>query len=316
MAEITKYNSFDNSIQNGDIVVFLDGSRKTIKKVDGHKVVFEDDSKSDLWSIENLIEGIIHLDAVQSIPVATPFDYNKDGLKVKNTDSNFKSLATSYEELKKLMYHGGDKVEFYHITAIQNALAIFAGDYFYSREAGVGHIKYDNAKLNDITSSVMSSNYSYRLEKYARFYLNIKNKTTYSMYKNYGQHGSYGVIIAFDYPVIWKSKTKVILSPTNAHGLVDEDYNWSRYNIGYEPNIKNLDASRFDFKRTFSACDFKEDNPYLAAEILFYEKIDLSLVSHVYFKTTRERDYFLSKIPYNKKVALANKCVVKEELFW
>ena len=316
MAKIVKYNSFDTDIKSGDVVVFVDGTKKIIQKItDGHRVTFEDGTKTDLWIVEDKIEGIIHRFIEKQNPVPVPIVFDSEpSMPVKKPQ--FNSLATSYKELNRKLYHGGDVVEFYHITAVQNALAIFMGNYFYSREAGQGLIKYDNVELNDITNSVMSTNYSWRLEKYARFYLNIKNKATYAMHKNYMKYGSFGVIVAVDFSAIWKSKTKVILSPVNAHGLVDSDFDWSKYNIGFEANVKNLDASRFDLKRTYSACDFNEDNPYLAAEILFYEKIDLSNVSHIYFRTTRERDIFLNKLPYNKRTLLSSKCVVREELFW
>lgn len=316
MEKIIKYNSFNADIKSGDVVVFTNGAKKIIQKItDGHRVVFEDGTKIDLWIIEDKIEGIVRKNAGKLKPVVTPAYFDPEPTETIKIQC-FNSLATSYKELNKKLYHGGKAVEFYHITAVQNALAIFMGDYFYSREAGRGLIKYDNVELNDITNSVMSTNYSWRLEKYARFYLNIKNKATYAMHKNYMKYGSFGVIVAVDFSAIWKSKTKVILSPVNAHGLVDSDFDWSKYNIGFEINVKNLDASRFDLKRTYSACDFNEDNPYLAAEILFYEKIDLSNVSHIYFRTTRERDIFLNKLPYNKRTLLSSKCVVREELFW
>lgn len=316
MEKIAKYNFFDTDIKSGDVVVFVDGNKKTIQRItDGHSVVFEDGTKVDLWTNEYNIEGIIHRNLNKPKPVATPIVFKKSPVMTIKRN-NFNSLATSYKDLNRKLYYGGDGVEFYHITAFQNALEIFAGDYFYSREAGQGHIKYDNVELNDITSSVMSTNRSWRLKKYARFYLNIKNKTTYAMYKNYMEYGSFGVIIAVDFSAIWKSKTKVILSPVNAHNLVDSDFDWFKYNIGFEPNVKNLDSTKFDLKRTYSVCDFNEENPYLAAEILFYEKIELSNVSHIYFKVARERDTFLNKLPYNKRTLISSKCVVKEELFW
>ena len=297
MKPLTKYNSFDKDIKGGDSVVFNDERIKVIKKItDGHRVVFEDGSKTDLWIIEDSIKGIIHRTAIIPKSTVVPLVFEPEPSKPQE-EKNVKCLATSYKELNRKLYHGGDGVEFYHITAVQNALAIFNGDYFYSRESGQGHIKYDNIELNDITNSVMASNYSWRLEKYARFYLNIKNKATYAMHKNYMQNKSFGVIVAIGFSSIWKSGTQVILSPVNAHNLLDCDFEWSKYNIGRETNLKNLDASQFDLRQTFSSCDFSEDNPYLAAEILFYDKIALDNVSHVYFRTTREMDYFLSKLP-------------------
>ena len=316
MEKIVKYNSFDTDLKNGDIVVFRNGERKTIKRIeDGHRAIFTNGNICDLWTNEDKIHGVIHMNLEKPKPVAEPIVFESVPFTKKDTPT-FNGLASSYKELNKLLYHGGDIVEFYHITAIQNVLAIVSGDYFYSRESGKGRIKYDNVELNEITSSVMSSNYSWRLEKYARFYLNIKNKATYAMHKNYIQHGSFGAIIAVGFPAIWKSNTKVILSPQNAHGLVDSDFDWSRYNIGIEKNLKNLDASRFDFKKTFARCDFDEENPYLAAEILFYDKIDLNNISHIYFRVPREMNYFLSKLPYNKRTLLESKSAVREELFW
>ncbi len=319
MEKIEKYNHYSDDIKNGDIVVFKDNSRKAIRKIeDGHKVTFEDGSKRDLWIVEDQVEGIIHMHVKRTLPIsATIISGDCERIDVFNDKKeSFGSLATSFKELNKKLYHGGDGVEFYHLTAIQNALAIFQGDYFYSRESASGIIKYDNVKLNEITDSVMSSNRSVRLEKYARFYLNIKNKATYAMHKNFDNNHSFGVIIALGFSSIWKSKTNVILSPINAHDLIDSDFDWSKYNIGFEKNIKNLDASRFNLEKTFEDCDFISDNPFLLAEILFFDKIGLENVSNIYFKSSREMNYFLDNLPYNKRALLQVKCSVKEELFW
>ena len=319
MEKIDKYHSYDNTLKDGDVLVFIDESKKTIQKIkDGHKVTFSDGSKRDLWIIEDKIKGVIHTHIEKPKPLAAIISTD-DFEEVKlfeNKKEPFKSLATSYKELKKLLYHGGNSVEFYHITAIQNAIEIFSGDYFYSRESAKGHIKYDNVELNDITGSVMSTNYSWRLEKYARFYLNIKNKATYAMHINFKEHNSFEVIVALDFSAIWTSKTNVILSPENAHGLVDSDFDWSKYNIGIEKNIKNLDAAEFNLRMTFEHYDPLIDNPYLCAEILFYNKVSLENISHIYFKNSKEMDYFLGKLPYNKRTSLKNKCIVREELFW
>ena len=242
MTKIKKYNSYDKSIKAGDVVVFIDDTKKTIARIDGgHRVVFGDGTKCDLWAIEGEIKGIDTTDTKmeQIKPVAKPINFNSIQVEPLKSNKVFSPLATSYKELNKLLYHGGKNIEFYHLTAAQNALEIINGKYLYSREAGEGHIKYDNAILNDTSGAVMGSNYSYRTEKYVRFYLNIQNGATYSFHKNITKNKSFEVIIAVGFSSIWKTKTNVILSPINAHYLRDEDYDWSKYNIAIESNLKN-----------------------------------------------------------------------------
>lgn len=304
-------------VERGDIVEFIDGTSKVVKKAtDGHRVVFEDGSTVDLWIIEYRIKNIVrgNVEPYSSKETSSYFDFDLFEETKKSEERTY--LATTYRELRSKLYHGGDGVEFYHITAVQNALSILNNDYFYSRESAEGNIKYDNAILNETSGSVMGSNHSYRTEKYARFYLNIKNAATYSFFKNYTQNKSFGVIFAVDFSAIWKSKTKVILSPINAHYLKDDDFDWSRFNIAFEQNLKNLDPSKFDLKSTYSVYDSSVDNPYLTAEILFYDKINLDIISHIYFKNNYEMNYFLEKLPYDKRKIFKDKCLVKESLFW
>lgn len=318
MEKTTKFNYLITDIKAGDTIIFTDGNKKTIKKIsNGHRIIFDDGSNLDLWVAEGKILEVISKEIKKEEPIASPFDFKSmPPVKPVQKSVNVIPLATNYKELNKKLYHGGDNIEFFHITAAQNAYSILMGDYLYSREAGLGHVRYDNIKLNDTTGSVMGSNRSYRLEKYARFYLNIRNGATCSFCNNYSNHSTFGVIIAVGFSSIWKAKTKVLLSPINAHYLEDDDFNWSKYNIADERNLKNLDANRFNFRSTFLDYDKNIDNPYMMAEILFYEKISLDNISHIYFKRKIEMDYFLSKLPYNKRKMLESKCVVKKELFW
>ena len=125
MTKIVKYNSFDANIGYGDVVVFVDGTKKIIQKIiDGHRVVFEDGTKTDLWIIQGKIEGIIHRFLEKPNPVVVPIVFDSEpSTPIKKPQ--FNSLATSYKELRRKLYHGGDAVEFYHITAVQNAITIF-----------------------------------------------------------------------------------------------------------------------------------------------------------------------------------------------
>lgn len=318
---IEKYNSFDD-IYPGDIVVFEGGAEKVVSKInDGHKAVFEDGDILDLWIFENQIKGIIHINREEAKPKIKNEvqDFKGDGSFSSNLDykkSSFISLANNYKELYKKMYHGGDYVEFYHITAAQNAINIFKGEFFYSRESAGDNVTYDNIQFNEITSSVMSSNCSYRIEKYARFYLNIKNRATYSMHKNYLKNNTFPVIIAVNFTAIWTSKTHVILSPSNGHNLDDDGFNWKMYDISKEVNLKNIDNSKFDFYKTYEDCSFTEDNKYNYAEILFYDKIALDNVSHIYFKNFIDKKAFLSTFSIEKRKIIEGKCLVDEKLFW
>ena len=323
MDKIEKYNGFADEIKAKDIIVFTNGERKEVIGVKGHIVTFEDEKPRDLYVIEQNIEGIIHW--VREKPHQTT-PTRKTPTQQKTTDKEWQAfiesirtedtLASSYSELRRKIAHGRQWVEFYHMTAIQNALEIFSGDYMYSRERADTKLKYDNIEKNETTRSVMESNYSTRIEKYVRFYLNIKNATTYSFKKNYEQNHSFGVIIALDFDSIITANTNIVLSPQSAHYLEPKQFDWSKYNIAYETNLKNLKASDFDFEKTFSICDFETPNPYLAAEILFYEKIPVNIVSHIYFKEQREMSYFLNKLPYNKRKELERRCMVRKDLFW
>ncbi len=301
--EIETLNINDDDIQKGDVIVFNDGCKRVVIKVDsGHKLVFEDGTRVDLWTSGEKITGVIRQSPHKCDDYKQPFKSN-----VKITDC----LATSYKELYQKIRHGREFVEFYHLTALENAVSIFSGDYFYSRYSDGGHAVYDNITENETSRDVMSTNRSTRLEKYARFYLNILNGATSSMHINFENHGTFGVIIALDFSSIWKSKTKVFISPINAHYLKDDDFEWFKYNIDFQDNLKNISQKKFDFDKTFS----RNKNQYNYSEILFYDRVPLSLVSHIYFKTEIEKNIFLNKIPYNKRNNLENKCVVNKTLF-
>lgn len=310
--EIETLNINDDDIQKGDLIVFNDGCKRTVTKVDsGHKLVFEDGTRVDLWTSGEKITGVIrrcpHRRDDNCNDYKQPFKSN-----VKITDC----LATSHNDLFQKIRHGREFVEFYHLTALENAASIFSGDYFFSRYSDGGHAVYDNYVENETSERVMDTNRSTRLEKYARFYLNILNGAAYSMLANYKSSGTFGVIIALDFWSIRNSNTKVFISPINAHYLSDNDLQWFKYNIDFQDNLKNIDSKKFDFEKTFSKYNPEEKNPYLYAEILFYDKVPLSLVSHIYFKSDIEKNIFLNKIPYNKRVNLEHKCVVNKRLFW
>ncbi len=312
MEKIQKYNSYKD-LRKGDIVVFKNGERKTILSIkDEHKAVFTDGEMRDFWTNEDKIEGVIYKNIEERSVIAKPYV-----CETKETGLRFESLATSYDELYNMLQrHSDGPVEFYHFTAVQNAVSIISTGYLYSRYYGGILIKYDNDKMNETSNSVMGSNYSPILQRYARFYLNIRNKATCSMYHNFIKNNTYGVIIALDYDSIWKSGTNVILYPVNGHFMYDGDFYWGRFNIGYQGNLKNLNRFNFNFAKTYDAYDAYEDNPYLAAEILFHNKVSAEIIKHIYFESEDELDNFINCLPYNKREQIRRKCEVRWELFW
>lgn len=316
----------------GERVYLKDGTSGTIKKIEGDSV-FELFIYIEYYGKER---GFLLLKAVEKGTIR--FESNKiqeemisyikqqkpteEQKKKEQTcekeriiiESKPKPLATSYKELNRIMYHGGGDIEFYHYTAGINAIEIIKTGFIYSRQDARYRVKYDNAKKIDMTDLMTSTNKSWALEKYARFYLNTKNAATYRFHKSYEENSTFGVIFALSFDSIWKTKTHVILTPINAHYLTTSYFDWKTYDISNKDNIANYNASDFNYNKTFE--EYDRDNQFLMAEILFYNKVGLDNVAHIYFYNKYEKDLFLSKLDYNKRKLVENKCEVNRELFW
>ena len=92
----------------------------------------------------------------------------------------------NYIDLKRYIFKASTlPKEFFHYTHFANAINILKTGSIKSRATCLGSIQYDNIVENEVTTSVMQTNKSKRIEQYVRFYLNPRNKTTYSMKKNF-----------------------------------------------------------------------------------------------------------------------------------
>lgn len=312
-----KYNTYDE-IKAGDVVVFLDGTSKTVEHcVDGHHVIFSGETISeDLWVIQDEIDYVYlnekapsheeHIDENSIIDATQP---NKD---------NFVSLATSYSELNRLLMKCShqNNIEFYHYTEVNNLVSILECGFLYSRSKAIKIIKFDNTKYIDMSNQMVSTNRSNKLNKNVRFYLNPKNQVTYSFNKCYENNNTFGVLIALDFSAIWKSNSNVLLMPINAHHLYDSYFDWSLYNIKFSKNLANYDANEFNFQETYKQYDPDNRNNYTLAEILFSDCIDANLISKMYFKSNKQRDDFLSKLDIRKQAYIIGKCEVRPDLLW
>lgn len=316
MEKIVKYNTYSDDIENGDIVVFTDGTKKTIKKINGHNVIFDDGEKQDLWVIETKVEGIIHRH-IPKLPVLVP-DYYHESSEEKQEDTKSNHLAKNYKELHRTISLGRLNVSFFHYTEFHNVISMIKSGYIYSRFHGHNIIKFDNAKMIDSTDLMTSTNRSALLKRYVRFYLNPKNEVTYAFHKTYERNNTFGIILSLSFSSIWKSKTHVILTPSNAHFLNDDYFGWKNYDIGNgkEHNIINYDGSEFKYHKTFERYDPAIQNSYITAEVLFYEKIRTDIIDCLYFHSEQDKQRFLKEIDYNKRKSIEEKCSVNPNLFW
>lgn len=231
---------------------------------------------------------------------------------------HFKEKINNYDDLKKAMFkHSKMPNEFFHFTHYRNAINILKSGYIKSRDTVGKDLLFDNFVQNETTKSVIATNYSNRTIKYVRFYLNPQNKTTYSLKKNIESKNGFGVLVAIDFSTIWKSNSHVFLTPQNAHYCFSNYFDWNGINdISIPANIPLINFNKFDFRMTFERYDPFIDNRYLMAEILFYEKIPISFISHIYFKNSDQKDDFLSNLPYDLKNRFYDKCIVNDRLLW
>lgn len=227
-----------------------------------------------------------------------------------------------YKELKRFMFPYYDmECEFLQLTEVNNALSIINDGYFYSRVNAESKMTYDNIEMNDTTNSVMSTNVSTRLDKYVRFYMNIRNKSSYSMICNFKNNNTYGVILTIDYSSLWKSKTfpktHIFLTPYSAHFLNKNYFEWNGINdIGNKSNLRNINESFFNYRMTHAKYEPGQDNKYQFAEVMFYDKVSTDLIKHIYFENEENKNDFLSRLDDDKRAKLADKCLVNKYYFW
>lgn len=230
----------------------------------------------------------------------------------------------NYIDLKRYIFNSSTlPKEFFHYTHFANAINILKTGSIKSRATCLGSIQYDNIVENEVTTSVMQTNKSKRIEQYVRFYLNPRNKTTYSMKKNFKSKNAYGVIIAIDFNSIQKFSSMnngnghIFLTPMSAHDVENEYFNWNGCNdIGREENLKKLNLKPFCFDKTYMKYDPYCENKYLMSEILFYRDVPTSLISHLYFGSEEEKRDFINRLPKYIKNEYASRCEVDEYLHW
>lgn len=237
--------------------------------------------------------------------------------------SNYKdNIILDYSDLNRFIFSSKDDYlpnQFYHYTEVNNAASIINSGFIKSRYSvkNDGSIVYDNLKKNSITFNVMITNASYRIERYARFYLNVRNKTTYSMKMNFKNNNTFGVIIAIDFSSIWRAHTNVLLTPKSAHYADDKFFDFKNgRNIDFKYNLRNLNVNDYNFSETFKTYNNSVNNEYQMAEILFLDKVSIDFISYIYFANDVDKSIFLGKI--DKKIInkIINKCRVNKYLHW
>ena len=238
-----------------------------------------------------------------------------DILKNFHDNNTIENSVDNYSNFKKELFKDSRLPnEFFHYTNVFNALKILKTGYIKSRESAQGDIEYDNMVKNDVTNIVMSTNASERVKKYARFYLNPRNKTTYSMKMNFEKNQSGGVIIAINYSSIWQAKTHVFITHKSAHYVETSYLDWNGPNDISKPyNLKNIDTN---FSKTFEEYDSTINNDELMAEVLFYDKVPINLISHIYFDWECTRKGFLERLPSELRKLYEDKCVINTYLHW
>ena len=337
MEVIVEYNSYDDDIKNGDIVVFLDGTRKVIKKVDDHRLTFEDGSRIDLWVVE--IKGIIKNRTVSnsgpmklSTPkiVVDPIEEIKDilGIKEKTIPSTSNSNGgLSYQELFTMMERA-DNTElnfskyFWHYTPAHNLIKIISCGYFRSRYNMQGNIPFDNKKWLDETESVLGHNLSKLTERHARFYLNPKNAFAMYIANNVDKRVlKYYCAVAIRKEALYASRNSTFLYYQNANKATDDvfkkEYELNNHQ-GKRFRVHNLQY--FNFAETYSNYDpaqSKERKLYQMAEFLVWKDLSIAFIDKIIFYTKEGMDAFLLKIKDSKEYnVIRGKCSVDWRYFF
>ena len=340
MNKIVKYNSFDEDIIAGDIIVFSDGTTKVLRKIDdGHKAVFADGSKCDLFVVE--VEGIIKegdrnpkqpfsesslSSFTNSLSLFEPVNKEPEKKKSFFKDSYDYEEEFTYSELFSMMEkadHSGLYFSkyFWHYTTVSNLCAIVRDGKFKSRYDVEGYIPHDNKILNSTSKEVMSNNASRKTQTHVRFYLRPLNKPYFSFYKNLSEEDKkLCCYVCIKKEALYASFKSTFLYYENAVTATDDvfdkrnelnQHQWMRFRVN---NLK-----RFNFAETYSIYDPSQDakrSLYQEAEFLVWKELSFNFVGKIYFRTQQGLDIFLKKIRDNKEYnSIKEKCSVNRTYF-
>ena len=139
-----------------------------------------------------------------------------------------------------------------------------------------------------------------------------------NMKKNFESSNTFGVVIAIDYSSVW-TNSKVFIIPKSAHYAIDKDLSWDWNNIidlSVKSNLKRIDCASFDFKSTFKEYNSNEINDYQMAEILFYDRVPIKCISHIYLGSEYEKNIFLNALSPNMRKSIESKCVIDLYMHW
>ena len=326
MEKIVKYNSFDDDIVPGDIVVFSDRvTRRKIQKIDGHKVTFTDGFVYDLFVVPIL--GIIKVGYRDVVPITqptNPFISEFDSLPPAFEPS--KDYLT-YQELFRMMEKADhSNLEFskyfWHCTTGSNLIQIIKSGKFKARYEVEGHIPYDNKIHNKTSRDVMFNNLSKRTGGYVRFYLRLLNKPYFALYSDLSKEEKE----LFAIVCIRKEALKDSFRPTylyyqTANKATDDVFDKSNsLNKIADQKISLKKFDKFNFEETYtiynSESQDKQRTLYQEAEFLVFKELSTYFIDRIIFKTYKGLNFFLNGIKgldtyYNIK----RKCIVNYKYF-
>lgn len=252
---------------------------------------------------------------VAELPKAS--NYTEIRLIPTKTDLRKRTIS-NYKELKEFIFSNSHRLphEFFHITEMENGVSILNNGYICSRADANQMVVYDNIVENETTKQVMGTNKSERIERYVRFYLNPRNGATYNMKMNFKENGTFGVIFAIGFEEIEKAKFSFLTSK-NAHDENDDFFDWGGVNnLSKERNLRSIDFDRYNYLETFREYDPNNHNSYLWAEALFYGKVSINALTHIYFASESNRSEFLDQLNPQVRFQIESKCVVDLYLHW
>ena len=332
MEKIVEYNSFDDDIVPGDIVVFSDGTtKKTIKKIDGHKVTFTDGSGFDLFVVS--IKGIIKVGDRKPKTITEPPRYVEAYDPFESLFETKKDIPVSskedyltYQELFKLMESSdhsglGFSKYFWHYTTLSNLLDIFNAGKFKSRYDARGSIPYDNEIHNDTSREVMSHNASWKTKTHVRFYLRPLNKSYFAWFKNLPElEQRLCCIVCIRKEALYASFKSTFLYYENAVTATDDVFDKkNKLNQHQKEKFRVNNLRKFNFLETYSIYDKYQDDRrslYQEAEFLVWKELSFIFADRILFRTQDGLNAFLNKIKDNKEYNnIRNKCVVDRTYF-
>lgn len=328
MEKIEKFNTQDDDIVKGDIVVFCDETRRTIERIVGeHRIVFKDGFSCDLF-----ITPIIGIIKVGSRDFKESF-VPQQHLEVKQEQKSETAAPTknsdnfiTYQELFKLM-ESSDTSDldfskyFWHYTTLSNLLSIVKAGKFKSRYDAEGSIPHDNKIFNSTTKDVTSKNVSWKTKMHVRFYLRPLNKPFFNFFKNLdSEEQKHCCILCIRKEALYASYKSTFLYFENAVSARDDVYEKSNELNQHRKEkfyVNNLE--KFDFAETYSKYDIMQSprrSLYQEAEFLVWKELSFVFVDKIIFRTKDGLDAFLMKIRDNRNYnSIRNKCCIDWRYF-